>query len=158
MREYDENISGVSNEIIGTVDNMFEEEPLPHRIHEMDPSIEELCDAVEYLINSGWLGSTIFAWKMTYTESRDDDIEKTGITVSNKEDYYTKYTMFYKPIKGLPLVIGLMHNRFLLTEYDKKFPKETVILKLEDGTLITRKEYEKLQNENQKQKLTLKQK
>ena len=77
-RIYDENISDVSNEIIGIVDNMFEEYPLPHRIHEMDPSIEELCDAVEYLINSGWLGSTIFAWKMTYTESWDDDIEKTG--------------------------------------------------------------------------------
>ena len=45
------------------------------------------------------------------------------------------------------MVIGLDHDRYLKGQYEKAFPQETVLVKFDDGEVLTRSAYqEKLDN------------
>ena len=146
---YDEKLSAKSNRMIARIDNGIDERPLPILAFDIDPTITEICDSVDYLIKSGWLGGTLFARKVTYHNHYDRDKIDSGVLFTHKEDVFENCEKcgFYYIVKESPLVIGLDHDRYLKGQYEKAFPQETVLVKFDDGEVLTRSAYqEKLDN------------
>ena len=82
---YDEKLSAKSNRMIARIDNGIDESPLPILTFDIDPTITEICDSVDYLIKSGWLGGTLFARKVTYHNHYDRDKIDSGVLFTDKE-------------------------------------------------------------------------
>ncbi len=147
MRIYKEEYSYNSNYMISKVDNGLEESPLPILAFDVNPTIEEICDSVEFLIKSKWLGNNLFARKVTYYNR--DKID-TGVLFSDQEETFARYEEcgFYHQVEETPMVIGINHNRYKPTEYEKTFPNDLVLIKQDDGTILSRADYEEKQNQS----------
>lgn len=150
---YDGKLSDNSNRLIETVDRGFDEAPLPIIAYDIDVTTEELCDTVDYLVNT-ILGGTLFARKVIYRNNDDRQKFNIGVLFSDDEEDFERFEKcgYYYPVDESPLVIGLHHNDYLRNQYEDMFPQETVLIKLNNGTILTRKNYEDMSKPIQKKK------
>ena len=148
MNKYKEEYSDNSNYMIGKIDRGLDGSPLPILAFDVDPTTQEICDSVDYLIKSNWLGNILFARKVTYTSPFDKNKTDIGVLFSDKENVFDNYEKcgFYYQDRETPMVIGLSHNGYKKNQYEEEYPNESVLIRQDDGTVLTRTDYKRNQN------------
>ena len=147
MKKYKEEYSDNTNNIIGSIYDILDEQLIIMIAEDVDATIDDICDAVDYLLKSKWMSKTLFARKVMY-RSDDNNKEEFGVLFSHREEDFEKYekTKDYYIVKDTPMVIGLDHNNPSQHNYEEKFPDDTILIKSADGTVQTRKTYQEQTN------------
>lgn len=108
---------------------------------DVDASIEDIADAMKYIIDTGWVGCPeVYACRMNKTTPYGESIY-TG--VSTKPDFFTYLTdhKYFSIDENEPMVIGKVkyfpnYNKPVLGYHDGD-----VFIKLPDGTMLTKQEW-----------------
>ena len=108
-------INDITRHIIDYVDYWIEGTPMPIIIYDVNPTVDEVCDAVKYVSDQGWLGNIIYAKKMVYVDdnSFDSSTCKTGIglVITGNENDFIELEKgehsYYRFINSFPEIIGV---------------------------------------------------
>ena len=135
-----EELSDDAQIIVGLVDYAIEGASLPTTIS-LDADIEDVADALKYIIDTGWLGNEcIYARKMKLTSSYD---EVKHIGVSTDKDYFTYMTdLKYCNInENEPMIIGKTEHFNNTDNPLNGYYDGNVFIRLADGTMLSKQEW-----------------
>lgn len=142
-----EELSYNAQRIVGAVDRGIDEGPLPLHCWHIDPSVEEMCEAMKYIIDTGWLGRSNHL--MRKCEYKENGVIKPAVAiVDNADDFdYDELHKYYRYPREYPTVIGKSNCDTFETESD--FIDHTydgdVFLQLDDGSMVSLEEWKRLQ-------------
>lgn len=143
-RIYDENLSTFENEMIGQIGNSM---ALPFfQLKNYDPTIEEICNIVDYLRKANKLFGTKYIAKVDYYKKNangDPEIVR-GVdfqSINSEVIYWYVNHGIYRLVEESPIVIALDNSDSKEEDLRKKYPDENIFMKLNDGSIIPRSEY-----------------
>ncbi len=103
-------MNGINDNIrkmVTAVGRELEEGPLPISVWEIDPSIEEMMEAMKCIIDSGWTSNQpIYLQKVEYKEN--GEIKPAVIITHDVEDFdnYEK-NGYYHILDEYPIIVGI---------------------------------------------------
>ena len=103
----------------------------------IDPSVEEMCEAMKYIIDTGWLGRSNHL--MRKCEYKENGVIKPAVAfVCNAADFdYDELHAHYRYPREYPAVIGKSNCHTFKTEsgfIDRTYDGD-VFLQLDDGSM-----------------------
>ncbi len=111
-----ESCSDVAKYIINTTDNWIDERPGPIVVFDVDPSVDEACEAIKYIVDSGWMNGMIYAKKMVHTYLSYNNIRTTKICIvitDNEKDFDNfengEHT-YFRSLNTFPEIVGVPIN------------------------------------------------
>ena len=145
-KKYEE-LSSNAQRIVGAVDRGIDGGPLPLHFWHIDPSVEEMCEAMKYIIDTGWLGRSNHL--MRKCEYKENGVIKPAVAfVCNAADFdYDELHAHYRYPREYPAVIGKSNCHTFKTEsgfIDRTYDGD-VFLKLDDGSMVCYDEWKRLQ-------------
>ena len=127
--------------IIKKFNKYLDEYPLPIVLY-IDASLDEIIDAVKYIIDTGWISSNLYVRKMKYNGKLNKEEIVLIFTNDEKEFDYVEFHNYYKRIEDYPEIIGIPnYNKNSNNYYDGD-----VFIKLDNGNKINKKEWDKLKS------------
>lgn len=141
-----------SQRMIGAIDVGIDGGPLPITVYNMDASVDEIVDAMKYIIDTGWMGNDdLYAAVIGY--NNEYGAYETGVEfVDDLKDYwYGEVNGYYKVLDDLPMVIGKPKTfedkskrsssgfRYYVHDGD-------IFLKFPSGKIITKSEWDAYQS------------
>lgn len=128
--------------IINTIDCSLDEHSYPFIIHDVDASVEDVCEASMAIGNRGWLSNKFFVRKVLYIDVNNtfSYTIKPGIMITNDEnecnEYYSNPNVYVVPLSTFPIIV-------VTSEYNEETLKCNCTLNIkENGELITKEEWE----------------
>ena len=141
---YDKNLSAIENEMIGQIGDRM---TLPWvKLEKYDPTIEEICNIVDYLRKSNKLFGTKYIAKVDYYQKNvygDPEIVR-GVdfqSIDSEVIYWFEKLGSFRLVEGSPIVIALDNRDSKEKDLRKEYPDENIFMKLDDGSIIPRSEY-----------------
>jgi hypothetical protein len=137
--------------MIGAIDVGIDGGPLPITVFNIDATVEEVVDAMKYIIDTGWMGNDdIYAAFIGYVNQHGE--YETGVEFADDEkDYwYGQVNGYYEILDDLPRIVGKpktfedkskeskMGFRYYVHDGD-------VLLKFPSGKIITKSEWDAYQ-------------
>lgn len=124
--------------MVGVVDRGLDGGGFPIHVHKTDASVEEICEAMKYIIDTGWVGHDFYARKAL---CNIDGIIVPIVLFSGSEQELVALgrTRWYEFLDESPLIEGVSSDRSE-DGYDGD-----VYIKLDDNSLVSLEEWKKLQ-------------
>lgn len=124
--------------MVGVVDRGLDGGGFPIHVHKTDASVEEICEAMKYIIDTGWVGHDFYARKALC------NIEGIFIPIvlfaeSEKRLTDLRRTRWYEFLDEFPLIEGVS------SDSDEDGYDGDVYIKLDDNSLVSLEEWKKLQ-------------
>jgi len=146
-KKKEEELSYNAQRIVGAVGRGIDGRPLPLHCWHIDPSVEEMCEAMKYIIDTGWL-----CWSdhlMRKCEYEENGVIKPAVAfVDNAADFdYDELHGYYSYPSEYPTVIGKSNCHTFKTEsgfIDHTYDGD-VFLQLNDGSMVSYDEWKRLQ-------------
>lgn len=139
-KKYEE-LSENAQDMVRIVDYAVEGSSMPVTIY-LDIPVEDMADAMKYIIDTGWMSSDyVFARKMKMN-SPSESVNCIGF--ATYEEFFTYVTALNHCTidENDPLIIA-KNNSYKENEYDPHVIHDgDVYIKLSDGTILSKQEWE----------------
>ncbi len=144
-RVYDPNLSDFENSLILNIGDGMQ---LPgYYLDNFDPTIEEICNVLDYYIKTNQLYGTKYIAKIDYPKKDNYGELKIVRSVSfqiissDLFKWHEEKWAGFKLVDDLPIIIALDNSDSKEEDLRKEYPDENIFMKLNDGSIIPRSEY-----------------
>ena len=144
-RVYDPNLSDFENSLILNIGYGMQ---LPaYYLDNFDPTIEEICNVLDYYIKKNQLYGTKYIAKIDYPKKDNYGEHKIvrcvnfQIISSDLFKCHEERWPGFKLVDDSPIIIALDNSDSKEEDLRNKFPNENIFMKLNDGSIIPRSEY-----------------
>lgn len=143
-KKYDE-LGYNSKRIISVVDQAIDGGPLPILVYNLDVTVDDMVDAMKYIIDTGWLSSgKTYARKVEYTNQYKE--YETGVFITHDETDFDRYEQagyYYFP-KDYPVVIATDHiyKDTSSKNFNTYIHNGDINLKIRGGIILTKDEWD----------------